>query len=197
MGLRAKLFFWIGSLFLLTAISSYLLPRLFIQEDVIGLKEMFDIEVQKERSSQQETRRKLFTDRVIQNISSFNGTLLYVDKTPLVRQYLNPSTDFEEKTIWQELSTLISYNPEIGFASVQNNELNLSLVVDNPKIYSSQAIKLTENCNLVIIKTSENIIPQVTFGPYLAIYFEEAPKESLIPSSSFFSTSLQEQSSSN
>jgi class 3 adenylate cyclase len=194
MGLRAKLFFWVGLLFLLTAISSYILPRLFIQEDVVSLKQMFDDQVQKEREHEQETRKTLFKNRLLQDINSFNGTLLYVDKTDSVRNELIPKEDKNTIPIWQQLSILISYNPEIGFSCLQNNDLNISLVVDNPLIYSAQAIQLTENCNLVLLKTEEDVVPQTTFGPYIAIKFAQSPKEILKPSSSV-STNLKDKSS--
>jgi class 3 adenylate cyclase len=190
MGLRAKLFFWVSLLFLLTAISSYILPRLFIQQDVVALQELFNEEIKKEREDEQLIRKKMFSNRIIEDITSFNGTLLYINRTKNINNLLNPKINNDQKKIWNELSLLISYNPEIGFINVQDDNINFSIAVDNPHIYTSEAIKLTEKCNLCLLKTEEDIVPQETFGPFLSIQFPLNKSENIIPAQAILPLSV-------
>lgn len=185
MGLRGKLFFWIGSLFLLTAITSYVLPRLFIKQDVLSLRTLFEEQVQKQREEEQSIRKKLFNERIIEDVTTFNGNLLYVDETQSVRDALNPNINKkDEQNFWNQLSTLISYNPRIGLVNISNGaDFHVSVAIDNATLYSSQAILLSKSCILVVLKSAENQIPESTFGPFIGIRYPLSPEEELLPPS--------------
>lgn len=146
MSLRAKLFLWIGSLFLLVALFSYFLPRYFIDSDVAALDAVFDKQIVQDRLHNFESRIENFAEQIQSEFHTLNGSLLYVYETPNVGEKLASSG----KGFWEQASFLISYNPHLGFLQVSDgNGVAKGISLDNARIYKALSSSLSPHISLV------------------------------------------------
>lgn len=121
MRLRTKLFFSIGSLFLLVALASFFFPRFFIQGDVERVHGIFTSEINLQNKNAREIWQKLFDERLEQSVIGINTALLHAK---------NDEKAWKESP-WQMIGELLNNNPGIGYVQFsESKERGVSVALD-------------------------------------------------------------------
>ncbi|MDR3624924.1 MAG: adenylate/guanylate cyclase domain-containing protein [Chlamydiales bacterium] len=180
MPIRIKLFIYIGSLFLLVALASYFLPKVFVQGDVRRVHSLFSDEIAIQNKNGREMWQRLFNERLNQSIIAINTTLAHVSTENESRKALTLAFEKDAKAFWMLVKNLINDNPGVDFLQVsKNNVKSLSVVLSNAKFYSVQAELFSNNIGLMLL-TAETDQKNV-LGPFIGIRFPMTSELANVP----------------
>lgn len=121
--LRARLFLHVGSIFLIVAILSYLLPTVFVTREIDHASSYLNSQIDGYQRKIREVSRSWVTYRFLDVAARLNATIQTVE--------------VEKRTIWEIATSILKYDPEIAFVQVtdQNNKFAL-IKVDGVEMHS-------------------------------------------------------------
>jgi class 3 adenylate cyclase/HAMP domain-containing protein len=121
--LRAKLFFSVGSIFLVIAILSYVVPTFFIRKDINAGSAYLNQTFGAYQKKFQQLASSWITNRFLDLAVQLEG--------------VTQSISVSKQGIWELAASVISYDPEIAVVQVKNNQGQVAIISsESGRIYT-------------------------------------------------------------
>lgn len=151
MGVRAKLFLWIGSLILFLACLMFLLPRFFIKKDINDAAIKVRSLIEAGHREIQSNMKGFVLGKIKEIQGDINALLLLTNEVNELAPQFFSLKNKDEETVWKLAARLLAYNPNLGFSQIHDPKNNLfaAVVTYHLPSYSVKASTIGDKVTLI------------------------------------------------
>ena len=161
--LRAKLFVSIGTVFLLSGILNTISSEIWIKKDLNKVGTHINKRLEEIQDRIRAFSSFILTFHIIQEVTELDRVVLMIGKD---------STPAHNSTLWEQASNILSYNPNIAFIQIQNNQGENVVISpeDAPLVSFSWAFDLTGTL-WIKLKEPETLFKTTSYEKNNQIYY--------------------------
>lgn len=169
MKLRTRLFVWVGSLFVIAFITSFIFEGYFTRTSVMKAQGNIELEINRLN----EKRRRHFQDYLVDILgktqAKINALLIRVGESPNVREGFAPTLHNYRNNSWLHSASLIVTNDWIDvLQNLNEGHVASAMTMDDPPMRNT--FKVDVDTDFAIVGVEENVYGKKKWlGPYIGI----------------------------
>lgn len=157
MKLRTKLLLGVGLLLFLMVIVMYILPTFFVRRDVYAAADQIHTLLIKEHRKLIQSQKLWLDNELERTIQNINSILFMISEQPDFSKSLTFAKNNSLLNVWEGLTRVLGYDPEIGFIQAHSPEAKQTVVVSShtAKLYQIGKIRDHEGMAIIGMETDE------------------------------------------
>ncbi len=167
MSLRTRLFIWIGTLFFLAFLSSFLVEQRVTANNFADTHDKIEKQVFAQYSKKREAIQGFLFEMLERTQAEIDALLQRIYDYPFIREGFAPDDSRTQSTSYLDVSSLMITNRWVDFIqSVNEGKLSSQIILDSSYLHSAKVFHVAEDFALVALHTADT---DQTLGPFIAV----------------------------